>query len=244
MGLREQQERTDTALTYKCTGDQWTVYCRVIREKNLCQDMRWYQRCCQTCRDFYANKMQQKSIITLELLSFVASSPHHITGQQCLEEGTVTLSPRNVVSHISQRAARRAILLLLEALAADTALEGKLALMATAEEWEARDLAWSAAPIEASGMFAIGFRGSQAFSLQPDLLQLGSALELTLSGSRQPGEIIKVVQAEDIPGTMIKVPTAHWGSSCDELTERDVLGPILPWCNKLSKACSMGCSGI
>ncbi|CAM4626896.1 A disintegrin and metalloproteinase with thrombospondin motifs 17 isoform X1 [Caretta caretta] len=49
------------ALTYKCTGDQWTVYCRVIREKNLCQDMRWYQRCCQTCRDFYANKMQQKS---------------------------------------------------------------------------------------------------------------------------------------------------------------------------------------
>nr|XP_057944666.1 A disintegrin and metalloproteinase with thrombospondin motifs 17 [Doryrhamphus excisus] len=44
------------ALTYKCTGDQWTVYCRVIREKNLCQDMRWYQRCCQTCRDFYANK--------------------------------------------------------------------------------------------------------------------------------------------------------------------------------------------
>uniref|UniRef100_A0A8C8SR93 ADAM metallopeptidase with thrombospondin type 1 motif 17 n=1 Tax=Pelusios castaneus TaxID=367368 RepID=A0A8C8SR93_9SAUR len=49
------------ALTYKCSGDQWTVYCRVIREKNLCQDMRWYQRCCQTCRDFYANKMQQKS---------------------------------------------------------------------------------------------------------------------------------------------------------------------------------------
>ncbi|OBS82397.1 hypothetical protein A6R68_23616 [Neotoma lepida] len=36
------------ALTYKCTRDQWTVYCRVIREKNLCQDMRWYQRCCQT----------------------------------------------------------------------------------------------------------------------------------------------------------------------------------------------------
>uniref|UniRef100_A0A8D2LWD1 ADAM metallopeptidase with thrombospondin type 1 motif 17 n=1 Tax=Varanus komodoensis TaxID=61221 RepID=A0A8D2LWD1_VARKO len=49
------------ALTYKCTGDQWTVYCRVIREKNLCQDMRWYQRCCQTCRDFYASKLQQKS---------------------------------------------------------------------------------------------------------------------------------------------------------------------------------------
>uniref|UniRef100_A0A803TXX0 ADAM metallopeptidase with thrombospondin type 1 motif 17 n=1 Tax=Anolis carolinensis TaxID=28377 RepID=A0A803TXX0_ANOCA len=49
------------ALTYKCAGDQWTVYCRVIREKNLCQDMRWYQRCCQTCRDFYASKMQQKS---------------------------------------------------------------------------------------------------------------------------------------------------------------------------------------
>ncbi|KAM9318783.1 A disintegrin and metalloproteinase with thrombospondin motifs 17 [Pholidichthys leucotaenia] len=44
------------ALTYKCSGDQWTVYCRVIREKNLCQDMRWYQRCCQTCRDFYAKK--------------------------------------------------------------------------------------------------------------------------------------------------------------------------------------------
>ncbi|XP_061819734.2 A disintegrin and metalloproteinase with thrombospondin motifs 17 [Nerophis lumbriciformis] len=44
------------ALTYKCSGDQWTVYCRVIREKNLCQDMRWYQRCCQTCRDFYAGK--------------------------------------------------------------------------------------------------------------------------------------------------------------------------------------------
>ncbi|XP_026528817.1 A disintegrin and metalloproteinase with thrombospondin motifs 17 [Notechis scutatus] len=49
------------ALTYKCTGDQWAIYCRVIREKNLCQDMRWYQRCCQTCRDFYASKMQQKS---------------------------------------------------------------------------------------------------------------------------------------------------------------------------------------
>ncbi|KAE8618341.1 hypothetical protein XENTR_v10009357 [Xenopus tropicalis] len=49
------------ALTYKCTGDQWTVYCRVIREKNLCQDMRWYQRCCQTCRDFYANKVQPQS---------------------------------------------------------------------------------------------------------------------------------------------------------------------------------------
>ncbi|XP_026565094.1 A disintegrin and metalloproteinase with thrombospondin motifs 17 [Pseudonaja textilis] len=49
------------ALTYKCTGDQWAIYCRVIREKNLCQDMRWYQRCCQTCRDFYASKMQRKS---------------------------------------------------------------------------------------------------------------------------------------------------------------------------------------
>uniref|UniRef100_A0A4W3H1K3 ADAM metallopeptidase with thrombospondin type 1 motif 17 n=1 Tax=Callorhinchus milii TaxID=7868 RepID=A0A4W3H1K3_CALMI len=49
------------ALTYKCTGDQWTVYCRVIREKNLCQDMRWYQRCCQTCRDFYANKLLHSS---------------------------------------------------------------------------------------------------------------------------------------------------------------------------------------
>ncbi|KAK2498603.1 hypothetical protein MC885_011760 [Smutsia gigantea] len=46
------------ALTYKCTRDQWTVYCRVIREKNLCQDMRWYQRCCQTCRDFYASKLR------------------------------------------------------------------------------------------------------------------------------------------------------------------------------------------
>ncbi|KAM9825274.1 A disintegrin and metalloproteinase with thrombospondin motifs 17 isoform 1-T1 [Syngnathus typhle] len=42
------------ALTYKCSGDQWPVYCHVIREKNLCRDMRWYQRCCQTCRDFYA----------------------------------------------------------------------------------------------------------------------------------------------------------------------------------------------
>uniref|UniRef100_A0A9J7Z5B2 ADAM metallopeptidase with thrombospondin type 1 motif 17 n=1 Tax=Cyprinus carpio carpio TaxID=630221 RepID=A0A9J7Z5B2_CYPCA len=49
------------ALTYKCTGDQWAVYCRVIREKNLCQDMRWYQRCCQTCRDFYTSKMPPKS---------------------------------------------------------------------------------------------------------------------------------------------------------------------------------------
>ncbi|TNN75607.1 A disintegrin and metalloproteinase with thrombospondin motifs 19 [Liparis tanakae] len=49
------------ALTYKCMGDQWTVYCRVIREKNLCQDMRWYQRCCETCRDFYANQMLNKS---------------------------------------------------------------------------------------------------------------------------------------------------------------------------------------
>ncbi|XP_077569427.1 A disintegrin and metalloproteinase with thrombospondin motifs 17 [Stigmatopora nigra] len=42
------------ALTSKCTGDQWAVYCRVIRQKKLCRDMRWYQRCCQTCRDFYA----------------------------------------------------------------------------------------------------------------------------------------------------------------------------------------------
>ncbi|KAH0628176.1 hypothetical protein JD844_009008 [Phrynosoma platyrhinos] len=49
------------ALTFKCLGDQWPVYCRVIREKNLCQDMRWYQRCCETCRDFYAQKMLQKS---------------------------------------------------------------------------------------------------------------------------------------------------------------------------------------
>ncbi|XP_057196571.1 A disintegrin and metalloproteinase with thrombospondin motifs 17 isoform X3 [Triplophysa rosa] len=49
------------ALTYKCTGDQWAVYCRVIREKNLCQDMRWYQRCCQTCRDFYTNNMPTNS---------------------------------------------------------------------------------------------------------------------------------------------------------------------------------------
>ncbi|XP_028299073.1 A disintegrin and metalloproteinase with thrombospondin motifs 17 isoform X2 [Gouania willdenowi] len=49
------------ALTYKCMGDQWTVYCRVIREKNLCQDMRWYQRCCETCRDFYAKKSLHKS---------------------------------------------------------------------------------------------------------------------------------------------------------------------------------------
>ncbi|KAM4875856.1 A disintegrin and metalloproteinase with thrombospondin motifs 19 [Thomomys bottae] len=49
------------ALTFKCLGDQWPVYCRVIREKNLCQDMRWYQRCCDMCRDFYAQKLQQKS---------------------------------------------------------------------------------------------------------------------------------------------------------------------------------------
>ncbi|KAM4708921.1 A disintegrin and metalloproteinase with thrombospondin motifs 19 [Discoglossus pictus] len=49
------------ALTFKCLQDQWPVYCKVIREKNLCQDMRWYQRCCETCRDFYAQKMQQRS---------------------------------------------------------------------------------------------------------------------------------------------------------------------------------------
>ncbi|KAJ8392733.1 hypothetical protein AAFF_G00072170 [Aldrovandia affinis] len=49
------------ALTFKCLRDQWPVYCKVIREKNLCQDMRWYQRCCETCRDFYAQKMQQRS---------------------------------------------------------------------------------------------------------------------------------------------------------------------------------------
>ena len=49
------------ALTFKCLGDQWPVYCRVIREKDLCRDMRWYQRCCDTCRDFYAQKLQQKS---------------------------------------------------------------------------------------------------------------------------------------------------------------------------------------
>ncbi|KAM6985144.1 A disintegrin and metalloproteinase with thrombospondin motifs 19-like [Aplochiton taeniatus] len=48
------------ALTFKCVGDQWPVYCKVIREKNLCQDMRWYQRCCQTCQDFYAQKMLQQ----------------------------------------------------------------------------------------------------------------------------------------------------------------------------------------
>uniref|UniRef100_A0A8C5V036 ADAM metallopeptidase with thrombospondin type 1 motif 19 n=1 Tax=Microcebus murinus TaxID=30608 RepID=A0A8C5V036_MICMU len=49
------------ALTFKCLGDQWPVYCRVIREKDLCQDMRWYQRCCETCRDFYAQRLRQKS---------------------------------------------------------------------------------------------------------------------------------------------------------------------------------------
>ncbi|XP_061101931.1 A disintegrin and metalloproteinase with thrombospondin motifs 17 isoform X1 [Conger conger] len=49
------------ALTYKCMGDQWDVYCQIIRAENLCQDMRWYQRCCQTCRDFYANKMLRNS---------------------------------------------------------------------------------------------------------------------------------------------------------------------------------------
>ncbi|XP_062327499.1 A disintegrin and metalloproteinase with thrombospondin motifs 17 isoform X1 [Osmerus eperlanus] len=49
------------ALSYKCAGDQWTVYCRVVREKSLCKDMRWYQRCCDTCRDFYANKTPRKS---------------------------------------------------------------------------------------------------------------------------------------------------------------------------------------
>lgn len=64
--------------------------------------------------------------------------------------------------------ARRTILLSQKALAADTALEVKLALMATAKEWEARDLARSPPPTEASGMFAIGFRGSQDFGLQPD----------------------------------------------------------------------------
>lgn len=46
-----------------------------------------------------------------------------------------------IISFLIDTSARRAILLLLEALAADTALEGKLALMATAEEWEAQDLA-------------------------------------------------------------------------------------------------------
>nr|XP_033784858.1 A disintegrin and metalloproteinase with thrombospondin motifs 19 isoform X2 [Geotrypetes seraphini] len=49
------------ALTFKCLQDQWPIYCKVLREKNLCQDMRWYQRCCETCRDFYAQKMQQRS---------------------------------------------------------------------------------------------------------------------------------------------------------------------------------------
>uniref|UniRef100_A0A8C5PPJ1 ADAM metallopeptidase with thrombospondin type 1 motif 19 n=1 Tax=Leptobrachium leishanense TaxID=445787 RepID=A0A8C5PPJ1_9ANUR len=49
------------ALTFKCLQDQWPVYCKVIREKNLCQDMRWYQRCCETCRDFYAQKLQLRS---------------------------------------------------------------------------------------------------------------------------------------------------------------------------------------
>nr|XP_032803926.1 A disintegrin and metalloproteinase with thrombospondin motifs 17 isoform X2 [Petromyzon marinus] len=42
------------ALTYKCLGDQWSVYCRLVRERQLCRDLRWYQRCCETCRDFYA----------------------------------------------------------------------------------------------------------------------------------------------------------------------------------------------
>ncbi|XP_072447201.1 LOW QUALITY PROTEIN: A disintegrin and metalloproteinase with thrombospondin motifs 19-like [Chiloscyllium punctatum] len=49
------------ALTFKCLKDQWQVYCKIIRETNLCQDMRWYQRCCETCRDFYAQKLQHKS---------------------------------------------------------------------------------------------------------------------------------------------------------------------------------------
>ncbi|MBN3294287.1 ATS19 metalloproteinase, partial [Polypterus senegalus] len=49
------------ALTFKCLRDQWPIYCKIVREKNLCQDMRWYQRCCETCRDFYAQKMMQKS---------------------------------------------------------------------------------------------------------------------------------------------------------------------------------------
>ncbi|XP_062868587.1 A disintegrin and metalloproteinase with thrombospondin motifs 17 [Trichomycterus rosablanca] len=49
------------ALTHTCLGDQWTVYCRVIREKKLCQDMRWYQRCCQTCKDFYASAARRET---------------------------------------------------------------------------------------------------------------------------------------------------------------------------------------
>ncbi|XP_032906237.1 A disintegrin and metalloproteinase with thrombospondin motifs 17 [Amblyraja radiata] len=49
------------ALTYKCLGDDWAVYCRLIREKNLCQDLRWYRRCCQTCKDFYANKPRRST---------------------------------------------------------------------------------------------------------------------------------------------------------------------------------------
>ncbi|XP_049638627.1 A disintegrin and metalloproteinase with thrombospondin motifs 17 [Suncus etruscus] len=49
------------ALTYKCTRDQWTVHCRVIREQGLCSDPRWYQRCCQTCRDFYASRQRPHS---------------------------------------------------------------------------------------------------------------------------------------------------------------------------------------
>lgn len=42
--------------------DQWC--CRVIRETNLCQDMRWFQRCCETCRDIYAKKMLKEKWMT------------------------------------------------------------------------------------------------------------------------------------------------------------------------------------
>ncbi|KAI1904134.1 hypothetical protein AGOR_G00002560 [Albula goreensis] len=49
------------ALTQLCRGDQWPSLCRVIQEKRLCQDRKWYQLCCQTCGDPITNRTPHNS---------------------------------------------------------------------------------------------------------------------------------------------------------------------------------------
>ncbi|KAJ8343956.1 hypothetical protein SKAU_G00312850 [Synaphobranchus kaupii] len=49
------------ALTQRCGRDRWSGLCQVIREKRLCQDMRWYQACCQTCQDLTTDTTPQNS---------------------------------------------------------------------------------------------------------------------------------------------------------------------------------------
>uniref|UniRef100_UPI00358E6071 A disintegrin and metalloproteinase with thrombospondin motifs 17-like n=1 Tax=Myxine glutinosa TaxID=7769 RepID=UPI00358E6071 len=54
-------------LSDTCTQDQWLVFCRLARKSNMCQDIRWYKRCCQSCRDFYntASRIVPKPVVSL-----------------------------------------------------------------------------------------------------------------------------------------------------------------------------------